>query len=164
MGLTHMTSGNINEALEECSKRTVLCGLGQAEWNCGLQKEKKAHHRSRCCVFRTHHFIQLSNRRAGNLLHVVCRKPQLFLSSVVTSPPADNTGQHREMWRRATHIGSDLYTEKHSPATLLFVHIQDERLFGETELIFPLSSIVIQSFDCTLKHMAAGVGVSLYGH
>lgn len=29
MGLTHMTGGNINEALEEYSKRTVLCGLRQ---------------------------------------------------------------------------------------------------------------------------------------
>lgn len=29
MGLTYMTGGNINEALEECSQRTVLCGLRQ---------------------------------------------------------------------------------------------------------------------------------------
>lgn len=49
----------------------------------------------------------------------------------------------------------------HSPAALLFVHIQDECLFGETELIFPLGSIVIQSFDGTLKHTAAGQEVSL---
>lgn len=29
MELTHMTGRNIYEALEECSKRTVLCGLRQ---------------------------------------------------------------------------------------------------------------------------------------
>lgn len=45
-----------------------------------------------------------------------------------------------------------MHTDIYSPAALLFIHIENERLFGETELVFPLSSIVIQSFDCALKH------------
>jgi len=46
--------------------------------------------------------------------------------------------------------------ETYSPAALLLIHIEDECLFGETELVFPLSSIVVQSFDCTLKHSSEG--------
>lgn len=44
------------------------------------------------------------------------------------------------------------WTQTDSPAALLLVHVDDERLFGETELVLPLSSIVIQSFDRALKH------------
>ena len=55
-----------------------------------------------------------------------------------------------------------MYAEIHSPAALLLIHVDDERLFGETELVFPLSSIVVQSFDCTLKHTAARKTISLF--
>lgn len=106
---------------------------------------------------RTHCFIQLSGGRAGNLLHVVCRKPQLFLSSVVTTPPKDHAQVHDKLpyvWRRPCD-GADSQEEVHSPAALLLIHIEDERLFGEAELVLPLSPIVVQSFDCTLKHTAA---------
>lgn len=44
---------------------------------------------------RTHSFIQFSDRRAGKLLHVVCRKPHLFLPSVVASPPKESVPVHR---------------------------------------------------------------------
>lgn len=166
MVLTHMTGGNIYEALEECSKRTVLCGLRQQNNKKRMIMIRKAR-QLLCATVKesTHSFVKLSNWRAGNLLHVVCRKPQLFLSSVVTSPPEDDTGS----WQTALdesymHTRSPKNIEVHSPAALLFVHIQDECLFGETELIFPLGSVVIQSFDGALKHTAAGQKVSLFAH
>lgn len=62
------------------------------------------------------------------------------------------------------HTRSHKNIKVHSPAALLFVHVQDECLFGETELIFPLGSIVIQSFDGALKHTAAGQEVCLCEH
>lgn len=45
-----------------------------------------------------------------------------------------------------------LSSSQDSPAALLLVHIEDERLFGETEFVLSLSSVVIQSFDRALKH------------
>lgn len=67
----------------------------------------------------THCFIQLSGGRAGNLLHVVCRKPQLLLSSVVSSPPADNTQAHDKllsMWRRPRGV-TDTGSQHWGPLT-----------------------------------------------
>ncbi len=68
---------------------------------------------------RTHCFIQLSGGRAGNLLHVVCREPQLFFSSVVSSPPADNTQVHDKLlsMRRRPCGVTDTGSQRWDPLT-----------------------------------------------
>lgn len=101
-------------------------------------------------MLRTHRFVQVPGWTAGKLLHVVCRKPQLLLPPIVTAPPKGNI--LADCTRHNPSCPQEVMcTCRDSPATLLFVHVQDERLFGETELVFPLSSVIIQSFDCTLK-------------
>lgn len=160
--LTNMAGGYINESFEECTQRTVLCGLGHDKRN---RNEGGSYRKRRCTLLnvgrRTHCFIQLSCGRTGHLLHIVCREPQLLLPTVVASPPKDDTGQCQAFVCGENEQDMNMHAEIRSPATLLFVYVEDERLFGETELVFSLSSIVIQSFDCTLKRKEARRNLSL---
>ena len=84
--LTHVTGRDVDEALEKGSQRTVLCGLRWENKTRGLVVTDRA----AVAWSPTHSFIQVSDRRAGKLLHVVRRKPQLFLASVVASPPTES--------------------------------------------------------------------------
>lgn len=45
--------------------------------------------------------------------------------------------------------------KKNSPSAFLFVHVEDERLLGEGELVLPLGTVIVQSFHCALRHIEA---------
>lgn len=90
--LTHVTGSDIDEALEKGPQGTVLGGLRQGD------KSGRETRKGVVARIRTHGFIQVPERGAGKLLHVVGWKPQLLLPPVVASPPEDKEPGHQSGW------------------------------------------------------------------